>query len=197
VNFGNFGYIWTEGTIGSSSGTGLTFVDPQAWYYWHTGKQYIWNHLNQYVNSGINGGGTPYGNFSSWTGQYEGRYYNFVKNTSRLDTIPPAKITDLKAIINGSDVTLTWTAPPGTDLQRYHIVWATKPIAETTTTNTAFTNWWAANAIGPLLVPVGGTQQSITLAGIATSPFYAAIFTFDNQDNMSPMSNLALAGGTP
>ncbi len=191
VNFANFGYIWTEGTIGSSSGTGLTLVDPQAWYYWHTGNQKYWNHVNQYVKTGVNGGATAYGNFANWVGQYENRYYQFVKTATRTDTTPPPAITDLKATISGSDIILSWTAPNVPDLQRYHIVWGTKPISATQTSDPSLLNWWNTNAVGPNLTPVPGSKQSITLTPPSVSPFYAAIFTFDQANNMSAMSNVA------
>ena len=49
LHFSNFSYYLdaTKGEIGKSHGTGLTFVDPQAWYYWHTGKQRYWDQLAQ------------------------------------------------------------------------------------------------------------------------------------------------------
>jgi hypothetical protein len=190
-NTGSYG-TYSAGTV-PSDGTGLTLVDSEAWYYWHTGKQKYWNHVTQYVSGGLNGGAKPYGNFTSWSDQFEGRYYLFVKNTSRTDMTPPPAITDLRAIINGSNILLTWTAPSVPDLARYHIVWSTKPISEINTTDTGVINWWAANAVGPNLIPDPGTQQSLVINPSYTNPFYAAIFTFDRADNMSAMSNVAQA----
>ncbi len=194
-NTGSYG-TYSAGTV-PSDGTGLTLVDPEAWYYWPTEKQKYWNHVTQYVTGGLNGGARPYGNFTTWSGQFEGWYYLFVKNTPRPDTTPPPAITDLKAVTNGSDILLTWTAPSAPDLARYHSVWCTKPISETSTPNTSVTNWWAANTICPNLIPNPGTQRSLVISPSSTTPFYAAIFTFDQADNRSAMSNVAQATSSP
>ena len=195
-HFGNFPYYFNAraGGQGVSSGTGLTLADPQAWYYWHTGKPGYLNQLDQYVTSGINGGEMPYGEFSQWTGQFEGRYYLFIKNTSRTDTARPPAIADLTATVASGVTTLAWTAPA--DAVHYHIVWSTLPIVEANSTTPGVKNWWAANVVGPNLTPAPGTRQTLTIATGDVSPVYAAIFTFDAADNMSAMSNLALAGHT-
>ena len=199
LNYANYGYHYdtTSGVPGKSSGTGLTMVDPQLWYYWNTGKKEFFDHVNQYMLNGINGGADPYGNFEQWGGQYEGRYYLFVKNTTRDDMIPPAPITDLRAIRSGSDVVLTWTAPQNPDLERYHVVWSTKPISEIQTTDSSKSNWWAANVLGPDLAPISGTQQTLTIPSVSEGPIYVAIFTFDQQQNMSVMSNVAIESSGP
>ena len=198
-NYGNFPYYFNAraGGTGVSNGTGLTLVDPQAWYYWRTGKPKYLNQLNQYVATGINGGERPYGEFTQWSGQFEARYYLFVKNTTRSDTTPPATISDLTATRLGATTRLRWTAP--TDAARYHIVWSTKPIVENHSTSASVSNWWAANAVGPNLTPVPAAQQILTINTGSATPVYVAIFTFDQADNLSAMSNLALAlpgGGT-
>ena len=200
LNYANFDY-WinvVEGNIGSSSGTGTTLVDPQAWYYWHTGKQQYLDHLNQYIEHGINGGSQPYFTAAEWPGVVEddqeaflGRFAQFVRENPRSDTMPPAKITDLKATISGSDVILEWTAPQ--DAIRYHIVWGDKPLSGVTTQDRGLLNWWAANAIGPDLTPAPGVKQQLSFAPASTESLYVAIFTFDVIDNMSAMSNLARA----
>jgi hypothetical protein len=192
-NYGNFPYYFNarDGDQGISSGTGLTLVDPQAWYYWHTGKQKYLDQINAYMEGGIHGGEPPYGEFNLWSGQFEGRYYLFVKNTARNDVTPPATITDLVAATDGSRTLLQWTAPAGA--ARYHIVWSTKPVVEQNSTNPAETNWWAANPNGPSLIPTPGARQSLLIDTGGAAPVYAAIFTFDQADNLSAMSNVALA----
>jgi len=192
-NYGNFPYYFDArtGGTGASSGTGLTLVDPQAWYYWHTGKQKYLTQLDQFVTTGINGGETPYGEFTQWRGQFEARYYLFVKNTTRGDTTPPAAINNLTATRVGAMTVLRWTAPA--DAARYHIVWSAKPIAENHSTSASVANWWAANAVGPNLTPIAGTQQTWTISTGGATPVYAAIFSFDQADNMSALSNVALA----
>ena len=182
----------SQGEIGQSDGSGLTMVDPQMWYYWNTGKEEFFDHVEQYMRSGLNGGGGPYGNFQQWGGQYEGRAYLFAHNTRRDDTTPPAPITDLNVVRTGAEVVLTWTAPPDQDLERYHIVWSDKPIAATQTTDSSKSNWWAANVVGPALVPQPGAPQTLTLPAIPAGPVYVAMFTFDQQQNMSEISQKAL-----
>lgn len=191
---GNFPYYFDArgGGKGVSSGTGLTLVDPQAWYYWHTGKTKYLDQLNLFLSKGINGGETPYGRFDQWTGQFEGRYWLYVKNTPRKDATPPAAIKDLKAVMSSpTEVTLQWTAPGGAD--RYHVVWGEKPIVGKTSASKAVRNWWAAHAVGPALKPLTGKQQTLTIAVGTTGPVYVAIFTFDNNENMSAISNVARA----
>jgi hypothetical protein len=197
---GNFPYYYDarSGDPSSSSGTGLNLVDPQAWYYWHTGKQKYLDHLNLYVSGGIHGGEPPYGQFSEWRGQFESRYYLFVKNTPRSDSAPPPAIGDLAAFQQDSGTLIRWTAPA--DTMRYHIVWSTKPIVEEHSTDSGVINWWAANPVGTGLVAVPGAVQSLVLNTGDARPVYVAVFSFDSSDNMSAMSNLATAvlpsGGT-
>ncbi len=60
------------------------------------------------------------------------------------------------------------------------------------------TNWWAAHAVGPSLIGAPGTTQSWTFHTDGAGPIYAAIFSFDAADNMSAISNIALAqNGSP
>ena len=193
-NYGNFPYYFDarSGGEGVSSGTGLTLVDPQAWYYWHTGKHRFLDQIDTFMTTGINGGETSYGQFDKWTGQFEGRYYLFAKNTVRAIPEPPAAITDLTATITAaSTLRLDWTAPAGGT--RYHIVWSTRPIVEAQSVDPALCNWWAAQAVGPDLAPVPGRVQNLSIPIGSATTVYAAIFTFDEEDNMSAMSNVAEA----
>jgi hypothetical protein len=191
-HYGNFPFYFDArlGGTGASSGTGLTLVDPQAWYYWHTGRQRYLDQLDAYVTTGINGRETPYGEFAQWRGQFEGRYYLYVKNTVRADITPPPAVADLTAVASGAGVRLEWTAPA--DGTRYHIVWSTRPITEHST-DPGSTNWWAAEAVGPALAPIPGARQTWLLDTGSNWPIYAALFTFDSAENMSDMSNVARA----
>ncbi len=192
-HYGNFPYYFNarEGGSGVSSGTSLTWVDPQAWYYWHTGKQSYHDQLLQYMSVGLNGGEPAYGEFSQWTGQFEGRYYLYVENTSREDTTPPLGITDLSAVLEEGVTQIRWTAPTGA--ARYLIVWSTQTLVEAHSASSAVTNWWAGNPIGPDLLPNAGERQSWTIDTGDATPVYVAMFSFDTWDNMSAMSNVALA----
>jgi hypothetical protein len=191
--YGQFGYKVNanKGQIGSSSTTAQNLADPQAWYFLHTGKQKYLDHLNEYIHQGINGGQKAYPALKKWRGRFQGRYVQFVLENQKADLTPPDPISDFKAVIKRSNVELKWTAPYGA--ARYHIVWSDKPISEDTVTDEALINWWAANPVGPGLVPIPGSKQSITIKPSRTKPFYAAIFSFDENDNMSPMSNVAKA----
>jgi hypothetical protein len=195
LNHGNFAYYFNArtGTGSSSDGSGLTLVDPQAWYYWHTGRRAYWEHVQTYVNTGIHGGGRPYGQFSQWSGQFEGRYYLLVKNTIRDDTNPPARITNIQAVPGGGKVLLKWTAPA--DAARHHVVWGLKPITAQSTLNPSTLNWWAANAIGPDFAPQPGRMQRVVIDPGTNATVHGAVFSFDGADNMSEMSVVASTAG--
>lgn len=192
--YGNFDYQVTasKGEIGSSTYGAQNLADPQAWYFLHTGKKKYIKELRKYINEGINGGDKISSNALEWTGQFQGRYVQFIRKHRKADLTPPKAISDLKATPHENSITLSWTAPEEAD--RFHIVWSDKPISETTTTDTEMTNWWAANVVGPDLRQVPGKEQEITIAiPNSINSFYAAIFTFDENDNMSPISNVAFA----
>jgi hypothetical protein len=197
LNFGNFPYYFNARAGGTSlsGGSGFTLADPEAWYFWHTGKQAYWDHVDTYVNGGLPGGTGPYGNFTDWQGQYEGRFYLMAKNTARPDAIPPTAIANLSASVFSGTVTLSWMAPA--DAARYHIVWSDKPIVEPNSTDPGVINWWAAQTTGVSLVGAPGTTQMWTFHTNSAGPIYAAIFSFDAADNMSAISNIALAQNGP
>ncbi|MCP4267428.1 MAG: hypothetical protein GY777_18000 [Candidatus Brocadiaceae bacterium] len=190
-NFSNFSYYTDakNGEIGKSNSTSMTFLDPQAWYYLHTGKRKYLDHLNKYINTGINGG-KPSGNLKEWQGQWEGRFVQFVHENDERDTIPPDAIEGLEIVRTGTDnIKLTWTTP--LEAFRFHIVYSEKPISEDISTDTNMTNWWAAKVVGPDLTAKPGEKQSFGITVDRDIDQYVAIFTFDENDNMSAMSNLA------
>lgn len=196
-HFGNFPYYFNarQGGKGVSSGSSLTLVDPQAWYYWHTGKKRYLDQLEQYVAAGLNGGERPYGEFSHWLGQFEARWYLHVHNTARPDKTPPQPVANLQAVrIDAATVELRWTAPADADAARYHIVWSDRPIVENHSLLKTERNWWAAHAVGPKLAPVAGQNQTLRIRTGTNEHVYTALFTFDNHDNMSVMSNVAHTG---
>lgn len=193
LNYAHFSYyIDARKETGTSNGTALTFVDPQAWYYRHTGKPEYWNQAVDYIDGGIAGGTGSYGDFSRWYGQYEDRYFEYVKQVPKPDTAPPARIADLAATAKGNTVAVSWTAPR--DVARYHLVFGPKPLSERQTPDPAQLNWWAAEvkAVGPE-APAGRTQRAeIELpAGSGGKTWYVAAFGFDGEENMSGMSNVA------
>ncbi|MBW2645062.1 MAG: cadherin-like domain-containing protein [Deltaproteobacteria bacterium] len=192
-HFSNFSWRVnvSKGEIGTSSPWSQHFADPQAWYFLHTGKQKYLDHLNQYVDKGINGGEKAQRSVRKWNGEFMGRYVQFVRENQKADLTPPNAILDLRALIKGPGIELAWTAPE--EAARYHIVWSDKPISEETIIDKRLTNWWAANPVGTDLLPIPGSKQCITIRPSKIKPFYVAIFSFDGNDNMSPMSNVAMA----
>jgi hypothetical protein len=197
VNYGNFAYWVAEGATEESSGTGLPMVDPQAWYFWNTGLTAVWQHLQQYMTAGIpfdsggvhRDGAKPYGDWSGWTGQWEDRFIEHIEVANRAEITPPAQVKNLAASGNGSQITLTWTGPA--NAARYHIVWADRPIAATSTSDPAQINWWAANVVGPDLVPQWGKKEQLTIEAATARPLYFGLFSFDAQKQMSALSNAA------
>lgn len=188
-NHGSFSYYFDAraGGQGVSSGTGLTLVDGQAWFYAHTGNRAYLDQLDAYLGGGINGGERPYGDFASWSGQWEGRAWLHVTHVPREDATPPPAVTDLRAVRTGGSVSLSWTAPAGAE--RTQVVWSSRPITEASSTDPAVTNWWAAEQVGP----APGSPPDLVLEVGDAAAVYAALFTFDAADNMSAMSNLAEA----
>jgi len=76
VNIGNFS-DWRGDALTTpavSHGTGFLLVDPQLWYAWQTGRMDVQTHAESYLQNGLNGGATPFGNFTSWSGSFEGRF---------------------------------------------------------------------------------------------------------------------------
>jgi hypothetical protein len=193
LNYSHFSYyIDARKETGTSNGTALTFVDPQAWYYRHTGKQEYWNQAVDYIDGGIAGGQGAYGDFGAWHGQYEDRYFEYVKQVPKTDTTPPARIGDLAAAVKGGSVALSWTAPG--EVARYHLVFGDKPLSERQNPDPSQLNWWAASvkAVRPAGSP--GKRQFAEIeipAGNSGKTLYFAAFGFDGEENMSAMSNVA------
>lgn len=204
VNYGNFPYYFgaAGGGQGVSNGTGVSLVDPQVWYYWHTGKQNVWDHARLFVDHGINGGIASYNGptLRNWpnaadTDCYVGRWYSYVLNGARVDRTPPPAVQDLRAWTNAAGVTAVWTAPAGA--ARYHVVCSTQSIVEAQTLDSSVCNWWAADAVACTLAARPGQPESWTFSPAATNPCYVAVFSFDAANNMSAMSAAVLAGPPP
>jgi hypothetical protein len=186
LKFANFSYYVaaSKGEIGKSDNTSLTFVDPQSWYFWRTGRSAFRRHVDAYVTRGLKGGAKPAGRhqFRRWTGAFQGRWYRYAKVTEKADRKPPPPVMDLKAVIEDGAVLLSFKKP--TDAVRYHVVWGDKPISAELTTDGDKLNWWAANAL-----PSVSKQRSETIE-MPSGARYAALFSFDIHHNMSAMSNL-------
>jgi len=210
VAVGNFAYSVRSN---KSSGTAQEFADCQAWYYWNTGKKHVFDHLKQYITTGINGGQRPiYCSFDKWRGAWTGRMGQYVMTHPKPDTTPPPPVSDLKGVQDGMAVKLTWTAPP--DAHRYLIVWSDKAISESyTPRNNNTANWWACDIAAPDLKAAPGKKQTATIRlddpwrcaarGIRPSRknhfklkpppplkglLHFHVFSFDKANNMSTIS---------
>jgi hypothetical protein len=195
ILYGNFPYFHDARTgVGASSGTGMTMVDPQAWFYWHTGHAKYLTHIRDYFSGSL--GATPYGDWNTWTGQYENRMWQYVKQAARPDTTAPAAVSDLAVTADSSTMLmrLDFTAPADTDAAAYYVVWSGLPIAYATTLDLAQMNWWAAAAYAPADQPQPGQRQSIVMPiDSFPSSLYVGLYTFDATGNMSPGSNMVQA----
>jgi phosphodiesterase/alkaline phosphatase D-like protein len=108
------------------------------------------------------------------------------------DTNSPAAITDLVAVsATYSNVTLSWTAPgdDGNDgtASSYDVRYSTSPITPS--------NWSSASqASGEPPPAPAGTPQLFTVQKLtAGRTYYFAIRTSDETNNVSPLSNIAIA----
>ena len=94
LNYYNFPYFlppkdMAAGVIGKSSGSGETMIDPQAWYFWQTGRQELYEHLLKYRAQQLPGGKKPYRNHKSWHG-YLGRFTPWMEaRLAQRDFTPP------------------------------------------------------------------------------------------------------------
>ncbi len=185
----SYGINADKGQTGESSHTAQNMADPQAWYYWHTGTVKFLDHMNRYIDQGINGGQKAPARIKNWNGRrFQGRWVQFVRENEKPDMDPPAPIIDLRATKTGKHIELSWTAPQ--DAFRYHIIWSDKPISEESITDPSYTNWWAANV--KAFVPEDNPSEKlkVRVTPNKTKPFYAVIFSFDVNENMSRMSNV-------
>lgn len=134
----------------------------------------------------------------SFNKNYLGRIYQYsnylIENGLKTDIIPPNQIHDLSANISNGNLTLNWTAPSDTDLEKYHIVYATENIKpDYAVSHSDGINWFMADTYADTsLIPSSGNRESVTLAIPEDKPYYAAIFTFDKNGNISRSSNVAV-----
>ena len=112
--------------------------------------------------------------------------------TAPVDTIAPAKITDLAITDSiGTEVTLTWTASGDDTLTgtgaEYDLRYSDSPIS--------VFNWRYAQAVeGEPTPSLAGTSQEMTVTGLAWwTTYYFALRVRDEAGNWSRLSNLAWA----
>lgn len=112
-----------------------------------------------------------------------------------VDTLPPAKVTDLTiydcSVTSGS-VTLTWTAPGDDEntgqATTYDIRYSSSPIL----TDTDFDS--ATQVTGEPAPNLAGTKETSTIFGLEHgTKYYFALKTVDDAGNVSEMSNVVSA----
>ena len=175
-----------QGPLGSS-GTAMSFCDPQAMFYLWTGKSEERELMFQYINGEL--GHDPYsGPWDKWDGGWEGRTPAAIVVPKPNETAA-ATIGNLTSSIVGGRVRLEWTTPANAD--RFMIVYSKFPISSTYTQDLNKRNVWGCYAVDQNLQATPGQRQSLDLAGIPTGQkLYFAVLTFTSDDNMSEASNI-------
>ncbi len=170
----------------ASYGTAATFVDVAAWYGRFTGDQAILSQLNQYLETGLNGGVKPYelDQIRSWRGNWVGRMNTFHNQNPKADTTPPDAVSDLVFAQEGDDWVLRWRAPA--DAAFYLVLHADQPITDQQTMDPNQVNWWAADVVHMPANPVAGAAEVLRIP--FTGQTHAAIFVFDAAGNKSAVS---------
>lgn len=115
-----------------------------------------------------------------------------VVNALIQDQTPPAQVTDLRETAQTTtSITLGWTAP-GDDgstgtAARYDIRYAASEITTA--------NFGQAQAVqNPPTPQAAGAAESVTVSGLTQNqPYFFALKAYDDEDNESPMSNVATA----
>ena len=127
-------------------------------------------------------------------------YYRVVTDVDRIDTVPPAAVTDLKAVADAGTVTLTWTAPGDNGREgraaRYRMKYAKRSIVDVPTLTkdgAAEASWWsAANAVGEPAPAQAQTAQSMKVTGLNPGTYYFALKARDEAPNVGPLSNVVM-----
>jgi len=117
---------------------------------------------------------------------------------TRPDKTPPATVTDLKATVDGSQATLTWTAP-GDDGDEgtasvYQVKYAAKPILDFVPwpdkRHTHITFWGAMNVDDEPIPQPAGSKQNYTINGLKPGTYYFALKSRDECSNQNSISNV-------
>jgi len=173
-----------------SDGTAMTLGDPVAWFGRAFGRPDLVAQLNEYIDTGLDGGQPAYGDLTTWTGDFVGRATEHVRRYP-VRAQAPAAIQDLTAVAADTGVRLTWTTPEGAE--RFHVVWSTLPIVAPWTRSATERNPWLAAPVTQDLAADPGQVQSLKIEDLPTGePLYFAIFTLSKAGHLSPMGNTSL-----
>lgn len=169
-----------------SNGSAATFVDVAAWYGRFTGDQAVLSQLNQYIETGLNGGVPPFepGQISDWSGNWVGRMNTFHKQNPKADSTPPPAVNDLVFAREGDEWVLRWSTP--TDAAFYLVLSADRPITEDPTMDPGQINWWAADVVHLTANPDAGSLEVLRVP--YTDQTHGAVLVFDAAGNKSAIS---------
>lgn len=198
LNLANFTYYWKPGTQNQVSASSVTIADPQAWFYLNTGIPSFKKQLKWYIDN-------YRGNFDlrkwGWEGAkaknpgdlFVGRLTNYLFKYGKGDTIPPPPVETLRAAKRGDVIEISWY--PTVTSKTFHLRWSTRPIAKSFTTSIDSCNFWAARGIVPSLKqkPNGQIVATISASDLPKNKtVYFAVVAFDDSNNMSSVSNIAV-----
>jgi len=128
-------------------------------------------------------------------------WYTLVQQP-KTDTTPPAPVRDLDVRVLGDGAVEVRFTAPGDDGEKgtaaeYQLKWSTVPLVEVIQwpqqkdTHRAF--WWGQNVTNePGPVPAGQTVR-FRIEGLQTGKVWFAVKTFDDESNVSPLSNVVEA----
>jgi hypothetical protein len=173
-----------------SAGVSTPLCDPVAWFYLRTGRADYLAGMREFIESGIHGGKAAYDEPGAWRGGFFGRVVTYVANHPWTPRSPDA-IADLRVTLDGGKATIEWTTPPRA--ARFHAVWSTVPISPVWTGDPGLRNPWACRPVGNTLPGRPGERQSLAFDVPAGKRIYAAVFSFDAENAMSAISNVAQA----
>jgi hypothetical protein len=127
--------------------------------------------------------------YSAGSGNFSVYFSKIAVTPAATDTIAPDSIDDLGAAPSDESVILNWTAT-GDDRSSgqasgYNLRYARNPINES--------NWSSAVRLGNTPAPApAGQPESFAVSDLPSGTVYFAIKSVDDEENPSPISNLAL-----
>lgn len=191
LNSGRFGYYVGHDEVNNkSSGSGLSMIDPEVYWYQITGQEGHRTLVDDFIDGGVGDGKAPYGNnwgSGAWNGSYETRAYWWHIQEGVNNHARPGKVTNLSASVAGGKVRASFTAPA--NAERVLLVWSTEPIAPTYDSGSGVRQAWASNSAG--IFPVAaGASKTIEFEVSASGTIYVALVAL-TEKQMSDVSNVA------